>query len=200
LLTIEAITSAKKVAWKVSGAGVKVAVREPRAITVLPREAGQLRILAVAVIDGEPLIEEATVAISCGPTPTPVPPGPTPEPPKPEPIPPKPDPPRPIAKLYVLVIEETAEAVAARGAFLTHPELVRRFAEKKHQWRVIDKDVVDAFGRPPADVAPYLEQVRSRSLRLPRIWLIDQDGRVRLEDIAPATPAALLSMIDKVGG
>lgn len=116
------------------------------------------------------------------------------------PVPPPPRPtPGPVTetKLFVVVVEETEQAAAGRGAFFTDSALSARFREKGHRWRVVDKDVRDGAGAVPADIKPYLEAAGS----YPTLFLVEQvTGRVRYKGAVPATPAGLLDAIKKAGG
>jgi hypothetical protein len=67
------------------------------------------------------------------------PPTPTPDP-QPQPKPPTPAPTSPVA--FVAIVEETADAVAGRGAFFADAALATRMKAKGLKWRVVDKDVV----------------------------------------------------------
>jgi hypothetical protein len=113
---------------------------------------------------------------------------------------PKPDPtPTTPTKLYVVMVDETAEkATALRGKFLFDPQLASRMNEKGHLWRVVDKDVVGADGKPPADVKRFLDQAAKAPY--PTYYLVDTDGRVRGSGPVPQKAADLLEAIKRVGG
>ena len=125
--------------------------------------------------------------------------GPQPPPnPKPDPKPdPKPEPFGP-SKLFLLVVEETEEAVPGRGAYFTDKALSARIKDKQHTWRVVDKDVKDSTGKVPADLAPYFAKIQGK--KLPQVLLVDPQGKTRFAGDLPETPALLLEQILKVGG
>lgn len=117
------------------------------------------------------------------------------------PTPPDPDPkpkPEPIAKGWLVVVEETADATQARGKFLSDPALASYLKGKGWKVRIADQNVVDAQGKPPADLLPYLNRARGRSL--PQMYLVDQEGAVRIEGSVPATPADLLALLKTAAG
>lgn len=102
-------------------------------------------------------------------------PAPKPEP-KPEPAPdPKPVP-VPPGKRFVVIIEETAEALPARGAILANPELAARMKAGGHKFRIADKDNKTSNGTAPADLKPYLTEAAGK--KLPRLYIVAPDGAV----------------------
>jgi len=124
--------------------------------------------------------------------------------PIPPPIPPKPqpdDPAKPAAptKLYIVVVEETADAAAAsRGALIFDAALAARTTSQGHHWRIVDKDVIDKDGKPPADVARFLDA--SKGKVLPQLFLVNPDGDTLFSGPLPKTAADVLAQIKKVGG
>lgn len=119
--------------------------------------------------------------------------------PKPQPKP-QPDPPAPVTpqKLFVVIIEETAEAVANRGAMLADKTLNDRMNEKGHRWRVADQNVVDATGKPPADLVQFLTAAKGK--KLPQLFFVDQQGHILKQLDLPATAAGVVTEMQKVGG
>jgi hypothetical protein len=125
--------------------------------------------------------------------------------PRPEPGPgpgPNPDPsPGPVTpqKLAIVIVEETADAVADRGNLFRSPQLAARMKEKGHVWRVVDKDVVGPDGGPPADVARFIADAKTKTL--PQVYLVDMRGRTVVQGplTNPAAPS-LLALITKAGG
>lgn len=121
--------------------------------------------------------------------------GPTPQPPPPEPNPPTPVQPQ---KLFVVIIEESADAVIGRGVMLADVALSARMKEKGHRWRVVDKDVVGPDGQPPADIKRFLDASKSKTL--PQLFLVNEKGETQVQQDLPKTPAELLTVIKKYGG
>lgn len=117
------------------------------------------------------------------------------------PVPPKPpvDPPAVApAKLVVLVVEETAAAAATRGALFADPALAARMAAKGHRWRIADRDVVGPDGKPPADLTRFLAATAGKPF--PQVFLVDEQGRTRVQTDLPTRAADLLDIITKYGG
>lgn len=123
---------------------------------------------------------------------------------KADPLPPEPDPddpapPKPSGPLTILVVEETADRTAQRAAMFANAELRARIAEKKHTWRLVDKDVIDKMtGLPPTDVAPWI--ARTAKTGLPALFLFAPDGTIFYEGKLPETAPALVELLKKNGG
>lgn len=122
--------------------------------------------------------------------------GPEPPPP-PGPLPPDPPAP-PVQTLWLVAVEESAEAKADRAAWIGYAPLRDYFQSKGHKARIIDQDVKGPDGQAPADLAPYLAGAKGQPL--PYLFLVDQAGTVLYRGGLPATPAALLALVKKVGG
>lgn len=125
--------------------------------------------------------------------------------PKPPPIPPGPGPtPDPdvltASKLWIVIVEETGEAVAGRGAMLADPTLAAYMRSKGHKFRVVDKDVVGTDGKPPADVLRFLQAAKGNPL--PQAFLVDEKGRTRqsFNITANMKAADLLAALKKYEG
>ena len=104
--------------------------------------------------------------------------------PKPDPGPgpnPNPNPPGPVvaSKIWIVVVEESGEAAANRGAIFGDPTLNAYMASKGHSWRIVDKDVKSANGQPPADVKRFLDKAAGKPY--PSVFFVDEKGRVRGE-------------------
>lgn len=145
----------------------------------------------------------STVIVVTALGPGPAPPGP-PQPPTP---PVKPEPPKPPApdkitpvQLVVVVVEETGDAAAGRGAFFRDKPLTDRLQAKGHKWAAFDKDVIDnTTGKPPEDKAYYLKLAAGKGF--PQVFLVEaKTGVVRYQGDMPGTPAELLALIQKYGG
>lgn len=114
---------------------------------------------------------------------------------------PPPDPKPPVwddTPLIVLIVEETAQAAATRGALFADTALAARMADKKHRWRVVDHQVVGPDGKPPADVMRFLDAARGKAL--PQVFLVDGKGKTRYQGGCPAKASELLALLGKVGG
>ncbi len=111
------------------------------------------------------------------------------------------DPPKPTTptKLYVVIVEETADAAStARGVMLLDPALSARMKEKGHHWRIVDQDVIDKDGKPPADVKRFLDDAKGKAL--PQMYLVDEEGETRWSGPKPKTTFEILKSIQAVGG
>lgn len=126
-------------------------------------------------------IRIALEGVSVGPAPAPVPVGPK--------------------KLWVVVIEETAQSSANRGSYFVHKPLAEKMVASGHKWKVADQHVKDANGQTPADLVPYINEAKASGKPLPRLYLVDQvTGDVFYKDALPATPQALVELLTKIGG
>lgn len=121
--------------------------------------------------------------------------------PQPPPNPdPKPEPPGPVTptKFKIVIVEETEQAVAERGAFLASTTLAAYLREKGHSWRVVDKDVTDSSGKPPADIAKYIEAAKGKTLA--QVFLIDSDGKLRHQGNCNFKVSEMIELLKKNGG
>lgn len=125
----------------------------------------------------------------------PLPPGPTPKPP----IPPGPTPP-PVTpgKLMLVVFREASNATAVENIVITNQALNDYMRAKGHRWRILDKDVRDAAGQVPAEIAFYSKHSAGKTL--PQLFVIDENRVVRTQVDFPATAADLLTLLPKLGG
>lgn len=156
---------------------------------------GKVEIIVIKQGSGETkstIHSRRTLDVTAGEGPRP-PPDPTPDP-KPTPTP------APYTgKFSMVVIEETDVAANNRGQFFADKELRDYLATKLvGKPRIADKDVVDASGQPPKDLAPYLNHAKGKGL--PQLYLIAPDGTVLYEGDLPKTPAELIATVKKVGG
>jgi len=152
---------------------------------VTPQKAGAYRMQALGIAEGKPAYEIFRLQVGPGPGPQP---GPTPTPP---PLP-------PIAKLHVLLIEESADRPrlpASQLAALTSPE-VRTYLDTKcgkDGWRLLDKDT---------DVTAASEWWR-KAMTLPRTslpWIIISSATQVYSGPLPRTAAELLALLKQHGG
>ena len=116
---------------------------------------------------------------------------------------PGPKPPEPIpvvaTKLWIIIIEETADATTARAALFKSKEL-KSALDKGHRLRVFDKDTVDGEGKQPPWMRSYLDHASGKAL--PYLILANQTTGKLLDEgsIKGKTPAELSQWIGKVGG
>lgn len=152
------------------------------------REAGEFTLFMVGSKDNRPVIVgQITVVVGGG---------------KPNPDP-KPDPqpgPAPTKQGYfIIVVEETAQAAANRGANFVDATLRQRIQDKGHKWLVFDKDVVDKDGVRPRDLVFYLDKAAGKTL--PRMFLVGlSDSKIHFEGDAPKTAAELVKLLESKGG
>jgi hypothetical protein len=156
--------------------------------------------VVVSSVKGGKLQQLGTVKVIVGAGgPTPVPP--KPDPPKPDPPKPDPDPsPGPLAKskLWAVFVEETAAAVPDRASMFG-PLQLRDFMERNgHAWRVVDKDVVGADGKTPKDVERFVKDSVGKAL--PRLYLVDEKGKVRWSGPAPAKANDVMDLMTQYQG
>jgi hypothetical protein len=115
---------------------------------------------------------------------------------KPQPKP-TPDPaPSPVNLWGFVIVEATAEAVAARGALLGDGALAAFMKSKSLHWRIVDKDVMGADGKPPADVLHCLNAARGKPL--PQVLLIDTQGNIVTQTTLP-NAGGLVDLLKKWG-
>lgn len=127
---------------------------------------------------------------------SPNPPNPGPIPPNPTPPDPKPVPPDPLTptEMAVIIIEETAEARANRGAFLADSGLYVFFKNNGHIIRVADKDSV----KDRADWQQYLKLAQGKQLPC-AIMVPKSGGQVRFVGDLPNSPNELIDLMKKKG-
>jgi hypothetical protein len=141
------------------------------------------KIWVAAVRGGKLVVKE----ISLG---SPPEPGPGPEPgPRPEPQP------GPGPKT-VIWIEESGQRTPQQAAAIIDKNVRAAIDAARWTLRVTDVDVVDESGRPPADLAPYLE--RARHAGLP--WMVIlEDGREVYTGKAPPDLPSLVILLRRYG-
>ena len=113
----------------------------------------------------------------------------------------KPTPPKPPItqqKLHILIIEETADAVPQRGAYLTEPNLWARIKDKGHDFQVVDKDVKDRTGQVPVNLKGWIDKTKDK--KLPWLFLIGPDGTEVFSGPLPKLPVDLVAQLAAHGG
>jgi hypothetical protein len=191
---VRAKSAAKVFVWLPGTAGLDVFHPaqgvDPAQCAVRAAAPGTYRLWCVAVLHDRTATGLITVTVTGEAPPTP---GPAP----PAPDPPAPAPPVAAGKLWVIVVETPAGA-AARGQTFADPALTAFAKIKGHRFRIVDSGVVGPDGRPPADVAPYLERAAGKAL--PQCYVVTEQGRVLYADALPPDAAGLLALLKKVGG
>jgi hypothetical protein len=184
LIVLEARTSGRAVRWVAMDEGLQLVpaklLASPAVAVAVAARPGVYRVLAVAGA-GDELTEPAVCVITVG----------TREPPLRPPA-------APPGKAWLVIVEETAAASAHRGALLGSKDVADYLRARAWRARVADKDVRDASGRAPADLAPYL--ARARGCALPRLFVVCAGGKLLFEGDMPATPAGLLALLKGLGG
>lgn len=135
----------------------------------------------------------ATVTIEGAVPPVPIPPSPGPGPgPNPGPQP------GPVVggPLWVVIVEETADAVATRGTLFRDKALSELMKAKGHKFRVVDKDVLDPNGKVPADVERFIKS----GFPLPHMFLVNRDGVIVFHNIATMDAGYVHAALKNLGG
>jgi hypothetical protein len=154
--------------------------------TIEPLSNGRVELLVIPSGGTQADVIRRTLDVGSGQGPQP-PPNPQPNP---EPSP------SPVALWGFVVIEETGDAVAMRGAMLSDSTLAATIKSKGYHWRIVDKDVVGADGKPPADVLPCLNAAQGKTL--PQVFLIDTKGNIATQ-AALSNAAGLVELLKKWG-
>lgn len=190
LVTVSADTTAKSIRWKVLGDCQFKPDSSGRSVVIVPKS-GRVSVLAIAASDTGELSDFAEFAFLVDPIAPPV-----------KPDPPKPDPVRPTAvKLKAVAVYESMDASVLGEKFFASADLAARWKEKGHSAPVIaDKDVKDPeTNATPAKLKPYIDRAAGKSL--PQLYLIDAaTGNVLYEGPLPTTPAAMIELLNKIGG
>lgn len=146
------------------------------------------RILVAAVVDGRLIVEDFNW-----------PPGPQPTPPNPEPGPqpnPQPQPQPTPGPKTVLWIEESSQRTPSQAAAVIDAKIRQTIQSAGWKLRVVDVDVVDETGKPPADLAGYLDAARQAGV--PRVFIL-QDGRELYAGAAPSSVSSFLDLLRRYG-
>lgn len=190
-ITVKADTTGKTVKWLSLDKGLKVfpieLLKDTKTLVVVGSVPGQYRLLAYTAA-GDEASAPAVCTVTINGPPAPPPP----------PVPPTPPAPVGPTKLFVVVVEETAQLAANRGQMFGDPSLTALMKAKGHQWRIVDKDVAGADGQPPADVKGYLARAAGKTY--PQVFLVTPDGRLMYQGDLPASAAQMQALLMKAGG
>ncbi|MBC7351430.1 MAG: hypothetical protein H5U08_03645 [Thermogutta sp.] len=142
------------------------------------------RIVVAAVVDGRLVVED----FNWPPGPQPIPPNPEPGPqPQPQPVP---------GPKTVLWIEESSARTPSQAAAVVDKAIRDALAAARWTLRVVDVDVVDETGKPPADLAGYLDAARQAGV--PRVFIL-QDGRELYAGAAPPDRSSFIALLRRYG-
>jgi hypothetical protein len=148
---------------------------------------GRIELLIVPTGGAAADVIRRTLDVTIGQGPAP-PPNPGPDP--------TPNPVTPSSLWGFVIIEDTADAVAARGSMISDPSLTALMKSKGYHWRIVDKDVIGSDGKPPADVLPCLNAAKGKTL--PQVFLIDTKGNIATQT-AVTNAAELVDLLKKWG-
>ena len=87
----------------------------------------------------------------------------------------------PSGKLFVLVVTETKDQTPEQATVLNSKAARDLMAAKSWQWRIVDQDVKDENGKPPADIGKWIEQAKTWAAagnKLPCLMILDEQGEV----------------------
>ncbi|HOB43671.1 MAG TPA: hypothetical protein PLK04_10225 [Bacillota bacterium] len=145
-------------------------------------------IVVAAVIDGKLVLEDFQWQV------LPNPPKPEPQPePKPEP---EPEPPVPDVPKTVIWIEESSMRTPSQAAAIIDKQIRQAIEKSGWRLRIVDQDIVDENGKPPAELAPYLDSAKGSGL--PRLFIL-ADGKELFAGAAPDDIAGFVSLLRKFG-
>lgn len=103
--------------------------------------------------------------------------------------------PVPLTQIWSIWIEDTSQAAAERGSYFANPALADLLKSKGHRWRIVPHNAVGPDGKPPPDMVLYLDDAKGK--KLPRLYIVDQDGNPLYTGDAPATPAEMVTLLQK---
>jgi len=98
----------------------------------------------------------------------------------------------PPKALWGIVIHESSEPSPEKAIVLSSKR-IREALEGR--WKIADKDVLDQYGKIPADLKPWIEKAKS----LPYLFLVDETGKVRYEGPLPLDVDEVLRLIELRG-
>lgn len=121
---------------------------------------------------------------------------PVPPDPKPNPNPPDPKPNPNLGQIWgYVLIDESAEALATRGQWQID---VHTFCKANGlKWREADQNATNSKGEPPADIAKYMADAKTRGVA--RLYIVDINGKSFFEGQAGSS-AEVIAQLKKFGG
>ena len=120
---------------------------------------------------------------------------PGPEPPTPDPPPP------PVTYLYGMLfyqsedVDDMANAAEISQVILG---LRLRSLDSRFQWMPTDLDIEDADGNVPEDRKPWIDMIKGKDLKMPHLFLVDQDGRLVRNQVSPTTVDGVITLVREV--
>jgi hypothetical protein len=99
---------------------------------------------------------------------------------------------------FVVAVGDTAASANELGRLFADPALAGHFRERGHRLRLVHRDSVAADGRPPRDVARFLEAAAAAG-RYPQIFLVDRQGKT-VGQSDPTTAQTILEFLKRYGG
>jgi len=99
--------------------------------------------------------------------------------------------------LHLFWIEETADRTPQQAAALTDKTVREALAKAGWTLRVADDDVVDVDGKPPPELAPFIQAARSDGM--PRLFAVDPAGAEIYAGKAPANAAEFRQLLGRLG-
>lgn len=94
----------------------------------------------------------------------------------------------------VVIVEETAEASAARGKLMGYKPLFDYFQANGLKRSVVDQNIKDQGGQTPAMLAPYIAHAQKAGL--PQLYVVGTKGTA-IPMKVPGTPELLLETVKK---
>jgi len=102
-------------------------------------------------------------------------------------------PPVPDAATKCVVVYESQDLTPEQAAILASATLRSYLETSPYWWRIVDQDVTDRTGQPPAPLRPYLDRARAKPL--PWLMLADPHDSITYEGQLPASDTALIALL-----
>jgi len=115
---------------------------------------------------------------------------------------PKPDPPPlPVTFLYGMVFYQSEDVDDMPNAAEVSQVLLGlrlRNLDSRFQWMPTDLDTKDADGKVAEGMEPWIEMIKDKDLKMPHLFLVDQDGRLIRNQELPATVDGVIALVREV--
>lgn len=188
LVTVSADGTAKSIGWIVVGDCQYKPDSSGKSIVVVPKS-GLVTVFAYGSNETGELSQPAKLVFDLSST----------DPTKPDPKKPEPKPTGPV-KIKAVIVYDSTQTSADLDAFFASKEIAERWKAKGHPAPLVfSSDVVDpTTGKTPERAAPYVKRAAGKAL--PQLYLVDMEsGAIYFEGPKPENPAALISILDKIG-